>query len=344
MFRSKNILIVACILCALGAGWIILNRPASQSRWQVTDDAYINADIVALSPEVSGRVTEIAVQEHETVHKDQVIAKLDDRDYKFAVAAAQAQLDTSDAALAALTAQIAQQKAAIEEASAQTTAAQANLELARSDANRYANLAQDGSASQQARETARTHVTTAQAELARSQAALTQAKMQSQVLQAKQNEASAAKASAQAALDKAKLDLDRTVIRSPIEGMIGVQSLRMGALVGPQTVACLVVPPPQDLYIDANYRETQLDHMTLGQPVNIEIDALPDTTFTGHVASIAPASGASYASLPAHNATGNFTKIVQRLIVRVSIDPDNSAINQLRAGMSVVTRVDTAKH
>lgn len=342
MFKTRKMRLVSglIVIAALVAAYVLLNRPESDARWQATNDAYLNADIVYLSPQVTGRLTEVDLQENAPVKAGQVIGRIDDRDYRLAVQSAEAAQSSAQASVASLQAQAKQQQATIDEAQAQLDADQAALALARKDAERYGNLAKDGSGSQQAHDQAVTQVQTDTATIAKGQAGLVAAREQLVILGAQLKGAAAAVERADAALGTAKLNLERTVIRAPFDGVIGVQRMRLGALVGPQSTLCAVVPV-KAIYIDANYRETQLDHIAIGQPVRFTVDALPGRAFTGHVASIAPATGASYSQVPAHNATGNFTKIVQRLLVRIAIDGDQPGRADLRVGMSAETRIDT---
>lgn len=340
MSKTTRTAVVGAVIVGLGAGYLWLNRPESDSRWQATDDAYIGADIVALAPEVAGRVTEVLVSENAPIQKDALIARIDDRDYRFTVAARSADLNAARATIAALDAQIQQQEASISQAEAQVNADQASLDLAKVDAVRYANLAKDGSGSVQARDAARTRVETLTAGLSKSQAGLEISRQQENILKANLAKAQAGQDGAQAALDKAELDLEHTVLRAPVGGVIGIQRLRVGMLASPQAAVTTIVPLGE-IYVDANYRETQLDRVHPGQTVDFTVDAMPGETFTGKVLSLAPASGASFSDIPAHNATGNFTKIVQRLSVRIAIDPGQPRLGDLRVGMSARVKLDT---
>jgi membrane fusion protein (multidrug efflux system) len=307
-----------------------------------TDDAYLQADSVAISPEVAGYITAVAVQDNQPVAPGQVLARIDDRDYRTALASAQANADAASAGVDILGAQIEQQKYAIAEAQAAVASDKASLAFARQDYGRYATLAQSGAGTVQAAQQSGTSAQNQLANLQRDTAGVGVAQTQMAVLGAQLVKARAQLALAQAALRQAQLNLGYTTITAPIEGVVGERSLRVGQYVQPATQLMAVVPL-QAVYIVANYKETQLTDVRPGQHVAISVDTFPGAVVHGVVNSIAPASGEEFALLPPDNATGNFTKIVQRVPVKISIAPNDPLLGLLRPGMSVEPSIDTKK-
>jgi len=305
-----------------------------------TDDANLQADSVAISPEVGGYVAAVAVQDNEHVVPGEVLARIDDRDYRAALASAQANADAAAAGVDVLVQQLSQQDYAIAQAQAAVAGDQASLAFARQDEGRYAKLAQSGAGTVQEAQQAGTSAQTRRADLQRDTAAVGLARTQMAVLGAQLVKARAQLALAQAALLQSRLNLGYTVITSPIEGVVGERSLRVGQYVQAATQLMAVVPL-QAVYVVANYKETQLTHVRPGQKVAISVDTFPGTVVHGVVNSVAPASGEEFALLPPDNATGNFTKIVQRVPVKISIDPHDPLLGQLRPGMSVEPSIDT---
>ena len=218
--------------------------------------------------------------------------------------------------------------------------AEADLTLARQDHERYQRLARDDFASEQRFQTATADLKKAEAGLAEAQAALASARNQTTVLEAERTKAEAEGRQAEASLDLARTNLDRTVIRAPEPGVIGNKGVRVGELVRSGDQLMALVPLPK-VYVVANFKETQLDRMRPGQPVELEIDALPGSRFVGRVESFAPGTGSEFSLLPPENATGNFTKIVQRVPVRIAVPADSPLAGLLRPGLSVVASVDT---
>jgi len=305
-----------------------------------TDDAYLQADSVSISPEVPGYVAVVAVQDNQDVAPGQLLARIDDRDYRTAVASARANADAATAGVDVLVQQMAQQSYAIAQAQAVVASDQASLAFARQDHGRYATLAQSGAGTVQQAQLSGTSAQTAQANLQRDMAAAGVARTQMAVLNAQLVKARAQAALAQAALGQAQLNLGYTIITAPISGVVGERSLRVGQYVQAATPLMAVVPL-QAVYITANYKETQLTDVRPGQKVAISVDTFPGQVVHGVVNSIAPASGEEFALLPPDNATGNFTKIVQRVPVKITIDPHDPLLGELRPGMSVEPSIDT---
>lgn len=336
-FVSGGILIAAAVIAA-----IVINRPEASASSQSTDDAYIRADITSVAPQVAGLVTHVLVEENETVKAGQLLARIDDRDYELAVRSAKATLASAQASADALKAQATVQQSVIHQASATLDADQANLKLARADFNRYSSLAADGSGTIQARQQAQARLRVQEAQHEKNRAIHQAETERLIILQADLQRAAAAVEQAKAAVAQAELNLSYTHIVAPISGVIGHKNVRVGnfAKIGE---ALVTVVPLADIYVEANFRETQLAKMRAGQPVTLTVDALPGQTFSGKVQSVGPASGVSYSAIAPHNATGNFTKIVQRLPVRIALDPDQENTSLLRVGMSVQPKVDVSR-
>ncbi|WP_144180069.1 MULTISPECIES: HlyD family secretion protein [unclassified Pseudomonas] len=320
---------------------------------ETTDDAYVRADWVALSPRVAGYVAEVEVADDQTVKAGDVLVRLQNRDYRARLDQARAGVTEAQAALAAAqasqqvaTERIDQQQQAILQAEAVVRSATAEQRRSELDVQRYRGLVRDDAATVQRLETASAHASQAQAALQGAQAALRQqrsqlamAKAQSAQAEAKQQQRAAALARAQAHQQLAEQDEQDTVIRAPITGVVGQRRVRTGQYVVPGQ-PLLAVVPLQQAYVVANYKETQLARMRPGQPVEIRVDSFASQPLHGHVASFSPASGNVFALLPSDNATGNFTKIVQRFPVRILLDKPLDG-PQVLPGMSVVSTVDT---
>ena len=334
---SGGILIAAAIIAA-----ILINRPEASASSQSTDDAYIRADITFVAPQVAGPVTEVLVEENDTVKAGQTLARIDDRDYELAVRSAKATLTSAQASADALKAQSTVQQSVIRQADSTLLADEANLKLARADFNRYSSLAADGSGTIQARQQAQARLRVQEAQHEKNRAILQAETERLTILQADLQRANAAVEQANTALAQAELNLSYTYIVAPISGVIGHKSVRVGNFVKVGEPVVTVVPLA-DIYVEANFRETQLAKMRAGQSVHLTVDALPGQTFLGKVQSVGPASGVSYSAIAPHNATGNFTKIVQRLPVRIALDPNQEDAQLLRVGMSVQPEVDVSE-
>jgi membrane fusion protein (multidrug efflux system) len=339
--RLRLALFAAGGLAVLVAAGVYGHGYWTSGRFMVsTDDAYLQADSVAISPEVAGYISAVPAQDNERVVPGQLLARIDDRDYRTALASAQANSDAAAAGVSELIQQMAQQKFAISEAQAAVVSDQASLAFARQDEGRYATLAKSGAGTMQEAQQSGTSARTNQAGLKRDTAAEGMAETQMAVLGAQLVKARAQFALAQAALRQARLNLSYTVITSPINGVVGERSLRVGQYVQAATQLMAVVPL-QAVYITANYKETQLTDVRPGQQVTISVDTFPGVVVHGVVNSIAPASGEEFALLPPDNATGNFTKIVQRVPVKITIDPHDPLLGALRPGMSVEPAINT---
>jgi membrane fusion protein (multidrug efflux system) len=318
-----------------------------------TDNAYVRADMVTIAPRVPGYIAEVAVADNQRVEAGDVLARIDDRDYLAkvaqaagALASARAEVAAQEARIANLDAQAEQQRSLIAENAAGVTASEADAHRAGLDYRRQTILIGQQVTSVQSLERAEADTNKATANLAAARAALAAQRdrlpvlaTDRQVAVADLDKAHGAEAQAQAALTLARLDLDYTVLRAPMAGTVGQRSLRVGQYAEVGTPLLAVVP--NGAYIVANYKETQIDPVRPGQPVEIAVDAFGGAILTGYVDSFAPASGAEFALLPPENATGNFTKIVQRMPLRIRVDPGQARASELRSGMSVVTTIDT---
>jgi membrane fusion protein (multidrug efflux system) len=329
----------AVLLISVTAGLVLyLDRPESSGASQATDDAYVQADVTVVAPRVSGTVTAVLVQDNQQVREGELLATIDARDSSVELDAAKARVASADAGIASLEAQLVQQETAIRQAQAALAADDAALKLARTNQDRYRNLASDGSGSVQALQQAEAQLSIQSATREKSLAGLQAARQRTGILQADLGKARAALAEAHTAQAAAELKRSYTQITAPVSGTVGQKSVRVGAFVNVGKPLLAIVPLDK-LYIMANFRETQLARIQTGQAVDIAVDALPGETLKGRVESLGPASGASYAAIAPVNATGNFTKIVQRLPIRIRIDPGQPGAARLRVGMSVTPTV-----
>jgi membrane fusion protein, multidrug efflux system len=307
-------------------------------RFQVsTDDAYVQSDMSQLGAKVAGYVAEIPAAENATVKAGDVIVKLDDGDYKLAVDAAAARLETQKATIATIAQQVEAQQSQIAAAVAQLDSAKAAEINAVLNQNRASQLAKSNVGSQQAADDATRQRATARANVSVAEAGIEAAKAQIGILNAKSAEAQSGLTELTIALAKAKRDLSFTEIRAPFDGIVGNRAVQIGQYVGPGTRLMALVPATAS-YIEANFKETQLANIHPGQKAIITVDAFSGEKFEGKVISLAPASGAEFSLLPPENATGNFTKITQRLPVKISVPLELAA--KLRTGLSVAVSVD----
>jgi membrane fusion protein (multidrug efflux system) len=306
---------------------------------ETTDDAYVGGDVTVMAPKVSGFITRVAVTDNQTVQAGDLLISLDDRDYTAALARAEAMVAGQQATLANLDAVRLLQDAVIKQAQAGVNAADAETVRARDDQVRFQILTRTAAASVQTSQKADADYKQAVAGGDKARAALDAARQQLNVIDTQKQQTRAALDAEVADRDTARLNLGYTELRAPFEGVVGNRSARTGAFAaaGSQLIA---IVPARGLWVDGNFKENQLARMHPGQAAEIHADVLPDVVFHGHVASLAPATGAQFSVLPPENATGNFTKIVQRVPVRILLDGDGSALGRLRPGLSVVAGVD----
>jgi len=336
--RPAKIAASVVISCAIGATAYLYFRDAGRASTQTTTDAYIRADTTFVAPRVAGQIAQVLVEDNQTVRQGQLLAVIDDRDFVVAVASATADVDNARADILRLKASLQQQGSTIKQSIATISADDAAINFAEADAKRYANLAQDGSGTVQERQQSQSQLQVAIARRTEHTAARDAARHQIGVLEAQEKQAEARLEKAVAALAAAKLNLSYTKITAPIDGTVGQRTLRVGGYVHIGAPLLAVVPLGQ-AYIEANFRETQLERVRPGQVVTITVDMLPGLELRGHVESVAPASGIAFSPIAPDNATGNFTKVVQRLPVKINIDSGQDAARSLRIGMSVVPTV-----
>ncbi|WP_263264477.1 HlyD family secretion protein [Pseudomonas sp. RIT-PI-S] len=339
MNRTQRISLAAAAV-VVAAGLYVTVAWLGEGAAQSTDDAYVSADYTLVAPKVAGFITQVLVEDNQRVQAGQLLALIDDRDYQAALAAAKAQAMVAQARLQDADAMLDRQAAVIEQAQAELGADQAEQAFADHELTRYERLAQEGAGTVQNAQQARSRVDKARASLARSKASLLAARKQVDVLRAQVASAEGEQQRAQAALDQAQLDVSYTRITAPIDGMVGQRAVRVGAYVTPGS-RILAVVPLDKAFVIGNFRETQLTDVTAGQPVEVSVDTFAGQTLRGRVESIAPATGVTFAAVRPDNATGNFTKVVQRIPVKIVLDPNQPLLERLRVGMSVVARIDT---
>ncbi len=305
-----------------------------------TDDAYVGGDITVIGSKVPGYIQAIAVTDNQVVHKGDLLVKIDDRDYRAALEKAEAAVAAQEAALHNLDAVAQLQHSNIAQARAGLSAAQAEATRSKLDDQRYRDLVGRSAVSVESAQRAQADFQTAHAATERASASVQAAQQQLDVIDTQKRQVEAALAQARAEADIAKLNLSYTELRAPVDGVIGNRRARVGtyAAGGSQM---LVVVPSHGLWVDANFKEDQLARMRVGQEVDVRADVMPGKAFKGHVTSLAPATGAQFSVLPPENATGNFTKIVQRVPVRVTLDGADGELGILRPGLSVTARIDT---
>jgi membrane fusion protein (multidrug efflux system) len=329
----------AALLIGAGVTWYGYDYWTVGRFIESTDDAYVGGAVTVMAPKVSGFIAQVAVTDNQPVQQGDLLVKLDDRDYRAALARAEAMVAAQQATLANLDATRRLQDAVIREARAEIEAADAETVRARDDRVRFATLSRTAAASIQTFQKADADYKRAVAAGDKARAALEAAQQQLAVIDTQKQQTRAALDAATADRDTARLNLGYTELRAPFDGVVGNRSARTGAFaaVGAQLLA---IVPARGLWVDANFKENQLAKMQTGEPVTIQADVLPDVAFHGHVVSLSPATGAQFSVLPPENATGNFTKIVQRVPVRILLDGDASVLGRLRPGLSVTAGVD----
>lgn len=336
----KRVLLGAAALVALAAAGHFGYDYWTVGRFMVgTDDAYLKTDITAIAPRVQGYVRSISVQENQRVRKGDLLMTLDDGDYRNALKSAESRVATQARTIDRIGAQIEAAQAAVAQAEAAKMAADAGVTNATLHHDRVARLVKTSVATQAQVDDATAALDKARAARAQAVAQIAAARANVKVLSAQQGEAQSQMDSLKLAVDQARRNLGRTVLRAPVDGVVANLAVRAGDLVSPgQKIAAIV--PVDSTYIEANYKETQLDGIAPGATAKVTIDALPGRSFTGRVVSVAPATGAQFSLLPAQNATGNFTKVVQRVPVRISLPESLRRTGVLRAGLSVVVDID----
>jgi membrane fusion protein (multidrug efflux system) len=330
---------VALTLAAAAVGELGYQYLTVGRYLESTDDAYIKADSTIIAPKVSGYIGEVLVSDNEPVKAGQLLARIDGRDFATALNQAKADVAAAEAAIRNLDSQIELQQPLIQQQAADVDAAEANLEFAQQERSRYDDLMKSGSGTVQRAQQTDAALRAQTAQLQQSKAGLVASNKKIEVLSTQRAQAVAQSEHARAVEDQAALNLSYTEITAPVDGTVGARSLRVGQYVQAGTQLMAVVPLDA-VYVVANFKETQLTHVRSGQPVEIRIDSFHATTLTGHVDSLSPASGLEFALLPPDNATGNFTKIVQRVPVKIVLDRQNPN-GLLRPGMSAAPTVNT---
>src|SRR5882762_5994788 len=324
----------AVLAIAGGAVWIAM--PASSMS---TDDAYVKADSTIIAPKVHGLIAEILVRDNQSVEAGQPLVRIDPEDYQHAESAAEADVAFAEAALAQQAAQQELASANIRAARAAIQSAEAEQARAEADRSRFDALATRGGVSQREAERTRATAVSAEADSDKSRAAYAASEQQHSVVAQSRGQLAAAVGKAKAALSLARLNLEHTIIRAPVSGIVGDRQAQIGEYVQPGTQLMTIVPM-KTVYVVANFKETQTARMLVGQHVHITIDALPGKSIEGEVESFAPAAGSEFSLLPYEPATGNFTRIVQRVPVRIRLLDGQPDIERLRPGLSARVSVD----
>jgi len=335
-WRSLIFIVAIGIIIVVSSNW---TRWEGGAGWQTTNDAYLQSDLTPISAKVTGYLRELPIQDFEHVHKGQVLAQLVDDDYRAAAAQAEAGVATAMAQAEALEAQHALQLANVQAAHAVVASTTASFQQSERDLARQRRLLETGSSSTEASEKLTTTHAQLEAQLTQNRAQALAAERQLKVLEAQIVQSEAAIAAQRAALDAAKLNVGYTTITATQDGVIGQRQVKPGQLVGVGSQITTLTPLP-NVWVIANYKETQLTHMAVGQQAEITVDTFPGHKLRGHVLAFAPASGAVFALLPPDNATGNFTKIVQRIAVKIIIDDADGLTDRLVPGMSVEAKIN----
>jgi len=304
-----------------------------------TDNAYVRVHSAVIAPRISGQVTAVRVGNDDVVRVGQVLVELDDLDARAAVAAAEAGLSRDHAMVENAAASILRQKSVIDQTGAQVNTASAQLDFAKADATRYDYLAKTGSGAVKAQQQADSALRQSRAALDEAKAALEAAQAQMSVLQTQEVSARASVRASEAQLDQARLNLSYTKVLAPVDGMVAQRGVQVGNYVN-AGAGMMAVVPLSEVYVEANYREVELKHVQTGQRARIHVDAY-DIDLEGTVVGVPAATGATFATIQPDNATGNFTKIVQRLPVQIVIAPNQPLARLLRAGLSVQATIET---
>ena len=333
--------VVGAVLLALalyaGIRWVVHGRFIES-----TDDAYLRADLVTVAPRVSGYIDELYVVENQPVRAGQPLLRIDMRNYRDALSQQTAAVDGRVADIAALARQIEQQEAAVEQSRAQLEGARAHAAFAQQEADRYKRLRDQGAETDERYAQAENERNQTQADAFAAVASLSVAERQVATLKSQMGQLQAQLESARAAASTARVNLEDTLVRASIDGRIGDDAARLGQFVQPGTRLMSIVPIRQ-IYLVANFKETQLRRMRIGQPARVRVDALGDREIDGRVESFAPGTGAEFALLPPENATGNFIKIVQRVPVRLHLEVPETLAGRLVPGLSATVSVDTSR-
>ena len=327
--------VIALIGIGYGVRWVVYGRFI-----ETTDDAYLRADTVTVAPRVSGYIDRIYVVDNQLVKAGEPLVRIDLRNYKAVLNQQDASVDARNADIQAAQSQFTQQEAAVESARAQLVGAEANAKFARDESDRYKGLRDQGVETDERYAQAVNERNQTAAAVLGAAANVKVAERQLVTARTQINQVRAQLEGAKAASHTAQLNLDDTIVRASIDGRIGDKTAQLGQFVQPGTRLMSVVPV-QDVYLVANYKETQVRRMRVGQHANVKVDALGDEAIPGTIESFAPGTGAQFALLPPENATGNFIKIVQRVPVRIKLMPPTDVAARLLPGLSVSVDIDT---
>lgn len=346
MWRKKKRGLRKALLPVIGAALLAGGAYYGYDYWTVgrfmvsTDDAYLHADIAAIAPKIQGYVQGIEFHENQRVNAGDTLVTLDDGDYRIALDQAKAKIASQEQTLNRIKAQTEAAQASVQQALAQKQAVAATVRNAKATAERARSLLKTKFASQSQADDAEAALASANANLTGADAQIAAAKANVDVLDAQYREAESQMATLRLGVDQARRDLAMTVLKAPYDGIVGNRSVERGDLVSPgQKLAAIV--PVRSLYVEANLKETQLAKVVPGEKVKVSVDAMDGREIEGTVSSLSPASGSVFSLLPAENATGNFTKVVQRVPVRIELPADVLDSGRLRAGLSVVVDIDT---
>jgi membrane fusion protein (multidrug efflux system) len=337
----KTVRVAAAVILSGIAAWgctKLLANPDTES----TNDAYVAADFTLVAPRVAGQVSEVFVEDNQQVKAGQLMMRIDDRDFQAALLSAQADVAAARAAVANYDAEIARHPSLVDQARATLRADQAAIDFARANASRYQSLSDAGAGTTQEQQHAASALAEQLAQQAHDQAALSATSQNLDVLRTQRDKAAGALAHAEAVLEQAKLNLSYTEIHAPVDGKVGRRSVRVGAFVTPGA-PLLAIVPLSDAYVVANFQENQITNMRPGEGVRIKVDSFPGVVIRGHIDSLAPATGVSFAPIAPDNATGNFTKVVQRVPIKITIERGQQAASELSVGLSVEAEVALGK-
>jgi multidrug resistance efflux pump len=343
---SRFVRSIATLIALLaGVAGVILvlyawQLPPFSGTVEYTENAYVKGQVTIVAPQLAGYISEVPVKDYMKVRKGDVLVKIDDRIFQQKVKQAEATLASNNANIDALAQKKLSAEAKVNAARAQIESAQTAMSTAQSNFDRNQSLSKQGVISKTAYEQSTSTLETARAALIQAKANLEVAEQDLDSIGVSREGYEAAVAGAQAALELARIDLANTTITAPTDGRLGEVGARVGAYVTAGTQLMAIVP--EKIWVAANFKETQLAGMKVGMPVTFTVDALNHEKFTGKIESFSPAAGSEFSVLKADNATGNFTKVAQRLPVRIAIDPEQSIVDRLSPGMSVVVRIDTA--
>lgn len=324
----------AVVLLIAGGFWM-----ADKARYQSTDNAYVKADTVIISPQIEGAVARVLVDDNQPVEVGQVLVELDPAEVKARLAQAEANVAALRAGARYANARAEAGRSLIAERQASIANAEAGARIAQSELTRYSRLAEGGWVATQRLQTARAQADQANAGVRQARASLSSQQREAAAMNAEGAQAAASAQQAEAALTQARIDVDRAVIRAPVAGVIGARGVRAGQYVRPGANLMSIVPLGET-YVIANFKETQVAKMRIGQRVAIRADAFGHARVSGRIASFSPATGSEFALIPVENATGNFTKIVQRVPVKIAVDRDDALAAALRPGLSIAVKVD----